>query len=101
MGCSAADRHSQDILSKPLLALIRYGIPIIAIIASGSANIGTGLRTAIWTAALAILGIACIANALRCGRIHCYLTGPFFLAIGVLTFLYGLASCRSAGKAGT
>ena len=28
------------------------------------------------------MGVACVANAARCGRTHCYLTGPFFLAIG-------------------
>jgi hypothetical protein len=90
MGCNAADRHSHDILSKPLLTFLLYGIPIIAIIAGGSANIGTGWRTAIWTAALAVLGIACIANAMRCGRMHCYFTGPFFLAMALLSLLYGV-----------
>ncbi len=25
------------------------------------------------------MGIACLANAARCGRVHCYITGPLFL----------------------
>ena len=92
MGCNAADRHSRDILSQPLLAFILFGVPVIAIIASQQAKIAGGWRTGIWVAALSVMGIACIANAARCGRIHCYLTGPFFLAMGVLTFLYGVGA---------
>jgi hypothetical protein len=33
--------------------------------------------------------VACIANAARCGRTHCYLTGPFFLAMAVVTGVHG------------
>lgn len=36
------------------------------------------------------MGTACILNALRCGRIHCYLTGPFFLLMAVAVVLHGL-----------
>ena len=31
-----------------------------------------------------------MVNAARCGRVHCYLTGPFFLVMAVVTLLYGL-----------
>jgi hypothetical protein len=37
------------------------------------------------------MGLACVVNALRCGRIHCYLTGPFFLLMAVATVLHGSA----------
>ena len=36
------------------------------------------------------MGTACIANAVRCGRLHCYITGPFCLVIAVITLLYGV-----------
>ena len=35
------------------------------------------------------MGVACIANAARCGRTHCHLTGPFFLAMAALTVAHG------------
>jgi hypothetical protein len=35
------------------------------------------------------MGAACILNALRCGRLHCYLTGPFFLLMAAATLLHG------------
>ena len=33
---------------------------------------------------------ACIVNAVRCGRVHCYLTGPFFLLMALVALSYGL-----------
>ena len=81
---------SRDILSNPLLAFAWFCLPVIAIIASGSSGVGKNWRTAIWTAALSVMGIACIANAARCRRVHCYLTGPFFLGMAVVTLLYGV-----------
>ena len=88
MGGDAADRHSRDILSHPLAVFIIFGVPVIAIIASE--RIDAGWRTGVWVAALGIMGVACIVNAARCGRMHCYLTGPFFLTMGLLTILYGV-----------
>ena len=36
------------------------------------------------------MGAGCVANALRCGRVHCYFTGPFFLIMAIVALLYGL-----------
>jgi len=36
------------------------------------------------------MGGACLANAGRGGRIHCYVTGPFFLLAALATLLYGV-----------
>ena len=43
----------------------------------------------VWTIALTWMGAACLINASRCGRTHCYLTGPFFLVMAVLSVLHG------------
>jgi hypothetical protein len=48
------------------------------------------LRTILWSSALSIAGTACLINAFRCGRVHCYFTGPFYLLMAVLSLLYGL-----------
>jgi len=34
--------------------------------------------------------MACIVNALRCGRVHCYVTGPFFFLMALVALSYGL-----------
>lgn len=44
----------------------------------------------VWPIALTFMGVACVLNARRCGRIHCYVAGPFFLLLAVIGLLYGL-----------
>lgn len=39
-----------------------------------------------WTAAFSWMGGACLLNARRCGRLHCYFSGPLLL-IGALAAL--------------
>lgn len=90
MKCSATDTRSRDLLSRPLSAFVLFWLPVIAIIASAQPKVGTGWRTLIWTAALTVMGAACVANAVRCRRVHCFITGPFFLVMALVTLLYGL-----------
>ena len=85
MNC--ADR---DILTRPWLVLAFFGLPIIAMVVAGRANVGEGWRTIVWATALVTMGTACIANAVRCRRLHCYITGPFFLAMALVTLLHGI-----------
>jgi hypothetical protein len=85
----ACGTKKSDILSKPFLSFVLYCLPAIAIVASGYGHVSRGWRTGIWTVALSVMGIACIANAARCGRMHCYVTGPFFLLMALGAFLYG------------
>lgn len=87
-GTTASNAH--DILSNPLLAFVLFWLPAIAIVGTGLSAVPAGWRTAVWTGALAIMGAACLANAVRCGRVHCYITAPFFLVMAVVTLLYGL-----------
>ena len=44
-------------------------------------------RTWLWIPALVVAGGTCIVNAGRCGRLHCYITGPFFLLAAVYVVL--------------
>jgi len=44
----------------------------------------------IWTSALAWMGFACLRNAKKCGRMHCFFSAPFFLIAGGISFLIGL-----------
>jgi hypothetical protein len=84
------NRKSRDILSSLGPALTVFWLPATAIAIAGSSGFSSNWRTIVWTVALGIMGIGCIANALRCGRVHCYISGPFFLVMGLLTLLYGL-----------
>jgi hypothetical protein len=82
--------ESRDILKIPWSAFAALGLPVITIIVLGGPNLGTVWRTVVWTAALGVMGIACTVHALRCGRVHCYLTGRFFLVMAIVALLYGV-----------
>jgi len=45
-------------------------------------------RAWVWTAMLAAMGVACLVNARRCGRIHCRVTGPFLLLMAAAVVGY-------------
>lgn len=49
--------------------------------------------------AFATMGVGCVVNAVRCGRVHCYITGPFFLVMASVAVLYGFGAL-ALGKHG-
>jgi phosphoglycerol transferase MdoB-like AlkP superfamily enzyme len=85
-----SNKASRDILSNVRLTALLFWLPIIALIVSGFFQIVQGWRTALWVVALSVMGASCVVNAFRCGRVHCYTTGPFFLLMAVVALLYGL-----------
>lgn len=84
--------ESRDVLSRRWIVLVIYWLPAAVVIASGFFPIGPAWRGALWAVALATMGIGCVANALRCRRVHCYATGPFFLAMAAVALLYGFGA---------
>lgn len=80
-------RKPRDILSTPLSALFVFWLPAIAIVVTGNTAF-TRWRPIVWTIALAIMGLGCVVNAIRCGRVHCFLTGPFLLLMALASALY-------------
>lgn len=65
-----------------------WGIPIAILVISPS--FGSRYLVIVWPALLAFMGTVCLLNAHRCGRTHCYLTGPFFLLLAGVALLYGI-----------
>jgi len=47
-------------------------------------------RTVLWTTSLTFMGLVCLLNASRCGRVHCRFTGPFLILCAVASLGYGL-----------
>ena len=90
MRSNATTCKSRDILSSRWRVVLLYWLPASAIVVAGVPAISSSWRTVVWTVALATMGVACTVNALRCGRVHCYLTGPFFLLIALIALSYGL-----------
>ncbi len=54
---------------------LAWVLPVAAMVAAVFAP--APIRTVIWVVSLVWMGTACLANASRCGRLHCYFTGPF------------------------
>jgi len=81
-----------------LRVFLLYWLPAIAIVVAGVPAISSVWRTVVWTVALGTMGVACIVNALRCGRVHCYLTGPFFLLMALIALSYGLGMLHLVGN---
>lgn len=77
----------RDWVSRRGSALVAWGIPIVALVAS--IGIDHPAKTVVWLVALAWMGLACLANARRCSRMHCRFTGPFFLLMAVPATLHG------------
>ena len=90
--------ESRDILSSRRRVFVLYWLPAIAIVVAGAPAISNGWRTVVWVVALAIMGAACIVNALRCGRVHCYITGPFFLLMALAALFYGFGILHFGGN---
>ncbi len=87
MGETCAQR---DLVKDPRTMWLLWGLPVVIILISGYVADGGWIVTISWTLSLAVMGVACLANARGCGRMHCYFTGPFFLLMAVVSLLHGL-----------
>ena len=66
---------------------LHWGLPVAAML--GVIPLQHPTKTWVWLAALVWMGLACLRNARRCARTHCYFTGPFFLAMTIPASLHG------------
>ena len=82
----------RDRLGSPRAFALAWGLPIAALIAA--VFLVHPPKTLVWAAALVWMGAACIANAARCDRRHCYFTGPFFLMGALVAGLHGFGVVR-------
>src|SRR6266511_3510122 len=88
--CSESDLR--DLVRDRRASLLLWRVPLIALIAS--AFLKDSLKAAIWTGSLTQMGVACLLNASRCGRLHCFFTGPFFLLGALASLLRGTGMIR-------
>ena len=90
--------HPDDWVADARLHLLVWGAPKLAIVLAAFAPVP--LRTAVWSAALAWMGIACLLNARRCGRVHCRYSGPFYLALILPVLLFGTSLIEAGSLPG-
>ncbi len=67
--------------------LLWIGPSVLIVSTSSTGNI---THTIAWTFALTVGGVACLVNARRSGRLHCFYTGPLYLLAALASLLYAL-----------
>jgi hypothetical protein len=72
-----------------------WGSALVLLLAGGQF---AAARDWLWFAGLLIAGAGCVVNAARCGRRHCYLTGPAFLLGAAYAGLAGLGLAPMSGN---
>jgi hypothetical protein len=82
-----------DLVSDKRAYFLLWRLPWLAVAASLPLR-DSSLKAGVWTAAFAQMGVACLANAAGCGRLHCFFTGPFYLLGAVASLLCGLGKLR-------
>jgi hypothetical protein len=92
--CSAADQR--DLTRRKPTRFVLWQLPVFLFVVGAFG--GNVWHTMLWTTALTVAGTACIVNAARCGRLHCYFTGPFFLLGAIVTLSYGLGVLPLGGN---
>lgn len=88
------DRQVGDITRRWGQLFLVYGVPSIAMQLVGNLSDSTSAVAGTWTVGFAVMGTACLVNARRCGRVHCWFTGPWFLLAALLTVLRYLEVIR-------
>jgi hypothetical protein len=78
---------TNDLAAKKV-ALVLWGVPGFLLVLGW---FWPDARVWVWTPALSVAGASCVVNAARCGRLHCYFTGPLYLLLALVSLLRGLA----------
>jgi len=88
MSSEVRDTTSDADWARGIRGCLTWGIPVAILLIAPV--IGARYLVIVWPVVLALMGVPCLLNARRCGRIHCYFTGPFFLLLAGAALLYGL-----------
>ena len=85
-------RH--DMVRTPVSALLWWYLP--GGLAFAFSALGLTLRetSAVWAIAFIWMGIGCALNAMRCHRLHCYVSAPAFFAGALAAALAGTGALQ-------
>ena len=89
MSTAAVGKRGRDLAGGIVRPLLVFGLPTLAVLGTGYGGFSERVLAVVWPLAFLWLGAACLSNARRCGRVHCWFTGPFFLLMSVLSLLHG------------
>ncbi len=81
-----------DVTGGALSSFLFWKLPAVVVVGVALLDVGSVGQALVWAPSLAIGGAACVANTLRCRRVHCYFTGPFFLFMAAVSLLHGVGA---------
>ncbi|MGH6888283.1 MAG: hypothetical protein ACREHF_03655 [Rhizomicrobium sp.] len=67
---------SRDWVNQPIGLFVWWVLPVIVAMAASSARLPLRMVAFVWAGAFVWMGTGCLLNALRCRRLHCYVSGP-------------------------
>lgn len=76
MSASVTSGKSRDWLRQPLAIVSWWGVPLALAVSTDFLSLSLALTASIWAVAFLWMGTGCVLNALRCGRRHCFISGP-------------------------
>jgi hypothetical protein len=83
-----SDHQSMQDPRKRGFTMAVWVVPgVLLAIATG---IGVPGLAILWVVVMTFMGAACLINARRCRRLHCYITAPYFLLLALVALLFGL-----------
>lgn len=86
--------RSKDWLRQPIGMLLWWGVPILLGESTNFLHLSLMQTALTWAGAFVWMGTGCTLNALRCGRRHCFFSGPVLWlgAVAALLVGFGLIS---------
>lgn len=86
-----ADHERSDLAARPLPFLAVWGVPILILTSMNFAHgvIPFEAIVLVMAGTFVWMGLACVLNARRCRRRHCYYSGPVLLAGAAAIILVG------------
>ena len=76
-----------DMARRPVSMIAWWGLPLAVGACASILQVPFRAGAAIWAVAFAWMAIGCLLNAMRCHRVHCYISGPAFLIGAVIAGL--------------
>jgi len=86
MNSEGCDPKGRDLVGGS--GILLWIVPIVILVIT--AGLGGLYALVSWPPLLVFMGAACLVNARRCDRLHCYFTGPYFLLLAAVSLFYGL-----------
>ncbi|HWE06800.1 MAG TPA: hypothetical protein VG274_08835 [Rhizomicrobium sp.] len=78
-----------DWVSRPLSMVLWWCLPLGVGFSANAFAMPPRAAALVWMAAFAWMGTGCVLNAIRCRRLHCYISGPAFLLGALAAGLFG------------